>query len=293
MIHTIDLHFLDNPQTIAAFLIENGTEPILVETGAYSTFETLKKGIENLGFAIEDVRHVLLSHIHLDHAGAAWAFAKHGAKIYVHPFGAKHLENPTKLMDSAKRIYQDQMDRLWGDMQAIPFDQLVQVEHGKIYSFGNQELTAWHTPGHASHHVAWQLGNLLFTGDVAGVQIGTAPVVAPCPPPDIDFELWFESIKLIRRLKPEKMYLTHFGEKTNIEAHLADLEQNMKDNLAWISEHSKKGESLEQMSPKFDAWVRNSLISKGFNDFVLAQYQAANPASMSVAGLLRYLQKKS
>lgn len=293
MIHTIDLHFLGNPRTIATFLIENGNEPILIETGAYSTFQTLKKGIENIGFAIEDVRHVLLSHIHLDHAGAAWAFAKHGAKIYVHPFGAKHLENPSKLMDSAKRIYQDQMDRLWGEMQAIPADQIVQVEHGKTYSFGNQELIAWHTPGHASHHVAWQLGSSIFTGDVAGVQIDHAPVVAPCPPPDIDFELWFESIKLIRHLKPEKIYLTHFGEKTNIDSHLADLEQNMKENLEWISEHSRLGENLEQMTPLFDDWVRNGLIAKGFNDFVLAQYQAANPAWMSVAGLLRYLQKKS
>ena len=109
MIHILDLKFLDNDLTIAAFLVETSEGPILIETGPHSTFQQLSSEIQRVGFQVEDVKHVFLTHIHLDHAGAAWAFAEMGATIYVHPFGYKHLQNPVKLMESAKRIYQNQI----------------------------------------------------------------------------------------------------------------------------------------------------------------------------------------
>src|SRR5262249_13735426 len=152
-----------------------------------------------------------LTHIHLDHAGAAWAMAEMGANIYVHPRGYAHLADPSKLMASAKRLYQDQMDALWGTMKPIPAQQLVQVENGQKFTAGELEMVGWHTPGHAYHHIAWQCGKLVFTGDVGGVSIEGGPVQPPCPPPDIDPPAWKKSIELLRELQPERLYLSHFG----------------------------------------------------------------------------------
>ncbi len=292
MIHTLDLHFLENTDTIGAFLIETNERPILIETGPFSVFPVLKKAIENLDYQVEDIGHVLLTHIHLDHAGAAWKFAEHGAKIYVHPFGAKHLAHPQKLMQSATRIYGDDMERLWAAMNPIPEAQLVEVSDQEEIMVGNTMITAWHTAGHAVHHIAWQLGDVLFTGDVAGVQIGKGAVVPPCPPPDIDLEAWQISIDRIRSINPSKIYLTHYGAKTNVTEHLNQLETNLEKYAQWIRTRWESGESIEEMTPRFDEFLRQELIKMGVDQVGLKQYQAANPGWMSVAGLVRYWSKK-
>lgn len=289
----IDLHFLGNETTIASFLIESSEGPILVETGPHSTFSHLTKGIENAGYKVEDVQHVFLTHIHLDHAGAAWTFAKNGAKIYLHPFGVGHMADPSKLMESAKRIYQDKMDMLWGRMESIDKNLLIEVEDEAEITIGDKTFKSWHTPGHANHHIAWQLDNIIFTGDVAGVKIENGPVIAPLPPPDIHIEKWQKSIDLLKKLNPEKCYLTHYGEITNIHEHLDELSRNIHTQANWIKEHLGKGESLAEMTPQFDAFCVEDLKKQGLNDAEIAQYQAANPAWMSVAGLARYWKKKA
>lgn len=293
MIHVIDLHFLGMPEAIAAFLIANEAGLTLVETGPYSTFQSLENGINKAGYQIADVKHVLLTHIHLDHAGASWRFAQEGAQIYVHPFGQKHLHNPEKLMSSAKRIYQDQMDRLWGDMKAIPAEQLHVIEHEEVVKIGAMEFKAWHTPGHASHHIAWQLDNNLFAGDVAGVKIPGGIVVPPCPPPDIQVEDWQASIQLIRGLGISTMYLTHFGPFTNVEQHLDNLEQRLLSWAGWMKPHFEAGTSPDEIRPEFEAYALKELLDAGVSSDGLAKYNLANPSWMSVAGLLRYWKKKA
>jgi glyoxylase-like metal-dependent hydrolase (beta-lactamase superfamily II) len=292
MIHTIDLKFLGNTKTIAAFLIENGDDPILVETGPYSTFAYLKAGIEQAGYQVADIKHVFLSHIHFDHAGAAWAFAQHGATIYLHPFGAKHLAEPAKLYESARQIYQEQMDTLWGAMQSIPESQLQTAEDEQAFPIGNLVLKAWHTPGHAAHHIAWQLNEVIFAGDVAGVSIDNGPVIAPLPPPDIDIELWIKSIALLRRLNPAKMYLTHFGEISQITAHLEKLEYNIFLQVNWVKDHWLAGESITEMVRPFEQFCLEDLRKQGVAEADIQKYQGANPAFMSVAGLVRYWKKR-
>ena len=116
MVHIIDLHF-QMDHTIASFVVETAEGPVVIETGPHSVYPQLVSGLQKLGYQPADVKHVLLTHIHFDHAGAAWAFAEQGATVYVHPRGWKHLQDPTRLYNSAKRIYQDQMETLWGDMQ--------------------------------------------------------------------------------------------------------------------------------------------------------------------------------
>src|SRR5690606_24270805 len=201
-IHIIDLDFLNENQTIAAFLIVSKVGPILVETGPESTWMQLEEGINKLGYQVEDIKHVLLSHIHFDHAGAAWKLADAGAAIYVHPLGLPHLASPERLWNSAAQIYGEDMNRLWGKMKPIPEGQLIEARHGENLIVGEIEFTALHTPGHAIHHIAWQLGEVVFTGDVAGVKIDKGPVVPPCPPPDSHLENWKTSITVLRQIQP-------------------------------------------------------------------------------------------
>jgi glyoxylase-like metal-dependent hydrolase (beta-lactamase superfamily II) len=292
MYHTLDLHFLGYEHAIASFLIESSEGPILIESGPYSTFAHLEKALAEHGYKTQDVKHVLLSHIHFDHAGAAWAFAKHGAKIYLHPFGAGHMHDPTKLVASATMIYGDQMDVLWGKMEGIPKENLVEMVHEQTVTIGEHTFTALHTPGHAKHHIAWELGRTVFTGDVAGVQIGNGPVVPPCPPPDISLEDWNASLDRMLSRNPNKLVLTHFGERTNVAEHLSDLRAVLNNWAEWIHVRWEAGESADEITPKFMAYTNRQLLDRGVSEIGLKQYEAANPSWMSVAGLMRYWGKK-
>lgn len=288
----IDLNFQGIPSAIASYLIETEAGPVLIETGPYSTFHHLAQRLGVAGYRIEDIQHVFLTHIHLDHAGAAWAFAKKGAKIYVHPSGLAHLENPEKLMASARRIYQDDMDRLWGQMEPIPGNQLVAVEHEARFQIGANTLRALHTPGHAVHHIAWVLGDKIITGDVAGVKIGSGPVVPPCPPPDINIEDWERSIQILLAEAPKQLLLTHFGIVSDVEQHLSELKTELHAWANWIKPHYLQGNHPQKVTPAFQAFVQERLKKKGVNASGLKQYETANPSWMSVAGLMRYWHKK-
>lgn len=292
MIHILDLHFKNLPETIASFLIPLEQGVALVETGPYSTFPRLESELHALGYSLDDVRYVFLTHIHLDHAGAAWALAERGATVYVHPFGEKHLLQPERLMQSARRIYQEEMDTLWGDMRPIAPENLRTVSHGELIDIGGRQLTAWHTPGHAVHHIVWQLENIAFTGDVGGVKIANHLVVPPCPPPDINVEDWQQSIRLLRSLDLEAMYLTHFGPVHAVSAHLGQLEEQLLNWANWMLPFCEKQIPTEEITPKFQAFVANQLQEKGIDPLGLDQYEAANPSWMSVTGLMRYWNKK-
>lgn len=291
-IKIIDLHFQDAEQSIGSFIIESTEGPVLVETGPESTFEKLEEGIENSGYHVKDIKHVLLTHIHFDHAGAAWKFAKHGAKIYVHPIGLPHLASPEKLWNSAAQIYGDDMDRLWGKMEPIPEEQLVAVEDGSHIHIGDIDIEAIYTPGHAVHHNAYQIGSVIFTGDVAGVKIGNGPVVPPCPPPDINISLWKESINKLKARNPSTLILTHFG-KQNPDEIFDTLEIMLDDWANWMKPFFEAGTSPEEITPQFMAYTKKQLQQNGLNDREIETYEYANPSWMSVSGLLRYWKLKS
>ncbi len=292
MIHTLDLEF-QVKQAIAAFVIETSEGPVLVETGPHSVLPRLESELGRLGYKMEDFKHVFLSHIHFDHAGAAWAFAQAGAKVYVHPRGYKHLLDPTRLYGSAKRIYGDMMESLWGLMEAIPEHLLESVDDEREITVGDTTFKAWHTPGHASHHIAWQVGDVIFSGDVAGCKIDGGPVVPPCPPPDINVEQWVDSINILRAQKPKRLYLTHFGPIDNVEEHLSELENILQDWANWMKPHYDAGRKAPEVVPEFQAYAHKQLIAAGLDEDGAARYEAANPSYMSVAGLLRYWHKKT
>lgn len=293
MIHILDLEFQGIDHAIASFLIETSAGPVLIESGPYSTFPAMESALRQHGYKTSDIQHVLLTHIHFDHAGAAWAFAKSGAKIYLHPFGASHMEDPTRLYESASRIYGDQMGPLWGAMEKIPGDQLITLGHSEQLTIGDQTFTALHTPGHAQHHIAWELGEVIFTGDVAGVKIGAGPVVPPCPPPDINLEDWNQSLDILLERKAKTLYLTHYGQITQIDSHIQELRAMLTDWANWIKPKWESGMAADEMTPLFSKYTADQLSGLGVSAHGVKQYEAANPSWMSVAGLIRYWKKKN
>ncbi len=292
MVKIIDLFFQGSSETIASFLIESSEGPILIETGPHSTLQNLAVGLEENGYSVEDIKHVFLTHIHLDHGGAAWVFAEKGANIYLHPSGIRHFYNPQKLVDSARMIYKDDMEKLWGDIYPIPLEHLKGVNPNQKVKIGDIKLQACYTPGHAVHHIAWRFGDVLFTGDAAGIRIRNQLVSAPCPPPDINLEDWMESIKLIRSKRIKTLYLTHFGKVDDVKEHLLELQGRLWNWANWIKPHWEAGRSMEEVTPLFQSYVQAQLDSAGITGDDLTRYEWANPAWMSVAGLYRYWNKR-
>ncbi|MCX6547513.1 MAG: MBL fold metallo-hydrolase [Acidobacteria bacterium] len=289
---TLDLHF-KVPGTVAAFLVRTPAGPVLVETGPESLYGNLEAAVNAQGFAMTDIRHVFVTHIHLDHAGSAWRLARHGAKVYVHPRGAAHLVDPTKLMDSARRIYKDDMDPLWGRMDAIPADQVVALGDGECVDLGGLAMEAIHTPGHAVHHITYRLEDGLFTGDVGGIRIGNGPTIPPLPPPDIDLGTWADSIARMRATGSQFIYPTHFGIKDDAAAHFDSLEENLHRIATWVKERLATGEDEAAMVPPFQAFMHDLLAGYGLPESAIQLYEIADPAFMSVYGLVRYWRKQA
>jgi glyoxylase-like metal-dependent hydrolase (beta-lactamase superfamily II) len=288
----LDLHF-QTEGTVAAFLIRTSDGPVLVETGPESLFPRLRAAVEGQGFALEDIRHVFVTHIHLDHAGSAWRLARHGAQVYVHPAGAAHLQDPGKLMASATRIYGDAMERLWGRLEPIAGDRIVALEDGQAVRIGGALIEAIHTPGHAIHHITYRLDDGLFTGDVGGIRIGDGPTIPPFPPPDIDLEAWGESILRMRAARPRCIFPTHFGIHRDGAAHFDSLEANIHRIAAWVRARLAEGHSEEAMVPPFQAFMDELLAGCGLPEQGLRDYEIADPAFMSVHGLARYWRKRA
>ena len=234
----IDLQWLDQPGVIASYLLAAGHDLTLIETGPGSTIPALLNGIRQAGYDPAQVTKLIVTHIHLDHAGGAGGLlaAMPQAQVYVHEVGAPHLINPEKLLASAQRIYGAEMERLWGAFLPVPAERLVVLRDGDTVQAGPRTLEALYTPGHASHHIAlWDAANQqIWTGDVAGVRLETPYVRPPTPPPDLDLELWRASVERIIALHPTTLYLTHFGPFTDVDRHFYELGHRL---FTWGGHH--------------------------------------------------------
>ncbi|HEX9011504.1 MAG TPA: MBL fold metallo-hydrolase [Holophagaceae bacterium] len=287
----LDLHF-QAEGTVGAFLVRTSEGPVLVETGPESLVGHLEAAVQAQGFDLADIRHVFVTHVHLDHAGAAWRLARSGARIYVHPKGAPHLVDPGKLLGSAQRIYGEAMERLWGRLEPIPAGQITALEDGAIVRIGDTGLQAIHTPGHAVHHITYRLDDGLFTGDVGGIRIGDGPVIPPFPPPDIDLEAWTDSILRMKATRPAFIYPTHFGIKRDGLAHFDSLEENLHRIAQWMRGELATGIAEEALVPRFQGYLQELLAGHGLTEAAIQDYEIADPAFMSVYGLARYWRKR-
>jgi len=224
----VDLNFLGRPQIIATAVLRGAAGVALVDPGPSTTQAHLIKALAAHGLALKDVRQILLTHIHLDHAGATGSLLRENPaiEVYVHERGARHLVDPAKLLASATRLYGDDMERLWGEVASVPASQVRQLAGGERLEVGGRTLEVAYTPGHAIHHVAYfdRASRVAFVGDVAGIRRGNGTyILPPTPPPDVDLEAWRASADRILAWDPDTLFLTHFGPHGGVRPHFQQL----------------------------------------------------------------------
>jgi glyoxylase-like metal-dependent hydrolase (beta-lactamase superfamily II) len=273
-VRVIDLMHLGRERVIGCWQVDD----VLIDPGPGSTLPVL---LNALGDARP--RAVLLTHIHLDHAGATGALVERwpDLEVYVHELGAPHLIDPTRLIESATRLYGNQMDRLWGEIVPVPERNLHLLTGGERLLGGRFDVA--YTPGHASHHVSYRHRTTAFVGDVGGVRIGVDSLtIPPTPPPDIDLEAWHESLETIAGWKPDRLAITHFGAAEDVEQQLTEVGARLDE---WAER--ARTQDLET----FVAGVQAE-IERVSGPEVAATYRQAAPPEQLHAGLARYWRRR-
>lgn len=280
-VHQIDLLYRGAPGGIATYLVDTDDGPAIVDSGPASCRPALEAGLAAHGLRLRDLRHLLLTHIHLDHAGAAGTLVRLNPRLQVHvsEIGAPHVLDPSRLERSARRLYLDAFDTLFGELAPVPEQNLHVVGDGVL------GLECFRTPGHASHHVSYLGGDgTLFAGDVLGVRVVPGRYIIPAaPPPDITLEGWDESLRAIEERAPERAALAHFGIVEDVEDHVDRLRETLARWAGWV-----------------DAGLdEESFVRRGRAELDAAEGEAADAyissgnLSLSFAGLRRYFDKKA
>ncbi|MEO6496862.1 MAG: MBL fold metallo-hydrolase [Solirubrobacteraceae bacterium] len=266
----LDVMHLGHQRVVCCHEPEPG---VIVDPGPSSALDSLLAALGDV-----EVRRILLTHIHLDHAGATGLLVQRfpAAEVWVHERGAPHLVDPAKLVASATRLYGDDMDRLWGEIVPVPAERLRVLSGGETIEGYRVE----YTPGHASHHVAYlhAATGTALCGDVAGVRIGDGPLIAPTPPPDIDIEAWHRSLERIAAWRPERLALTHWGSFGDAVDHLARLHEELDQSVRQAQALGPEGYRAH-MAKRFAAATDE------------ASYHRASPPPTLHPGLDRYLRK--
>lgn len=291
----IDHRFRGSEGIIASYLLAGDGDLALIEAGPESTQPALLAGIRAAGFEPDRITRVLLTHVHLDHAGGTGTLLHHlpEATVHVHPAGAPHLRDPGRLLESAGRIYGDAMERLWGRVEPVAEARVRPLFDGEEISAAGRTLRALDTPGHAGHHLAFhdEEAGCVFTGDVAGIRLGGAAYVSPpTPPPDIDLPLWRGSLLRLRVLAPRRLYLTHFGEVDDPAWHLDDLLARLYRWTGWVEGRLACGADPAALAGELEARERATIRALSGGDLA-ERYALAIPYGMSIDGLLRALRR--
>jgi glyoxylase-like metal-dependent hydrolase (beta-lactamase superfamily II) len=278
-IEPIDLHHQGVQKSIGSYVLDTDDGPAIFDCGPATAIDALKAGLAERNLALTDVRHLLLSHIHLDHAGAAGTLVlEHPAlQVHVSAVGAPHLLDPSRLESSARRLYGDDFDTLWGELVPVP-PQNVHIAGDRVLG-----LECFPSPGHASHHVCYlDRDGTLYAGDAAGVRILPGRhVFPPTPPPDIDVEAWQRTLDEIERRAPDRLALVHFGVAEDPGRHLAELRLELLDWAEFVL-----GGATEE---EFVAYARTELADSGDD---VSLYDAAMPFWQSYRGLKRWADKR-
>jgi len=285
----IDLNFQGKPHSIASYLIGYSGGAVLIECGPGSTLPALEAGLAREGLSARDVTHVLLTHIHLDHAGAAGWLSQLGAQIIVHPNGAPHMLNPEKLIASATRIYKDEMQTLWGEFLPVVENQLKVPKDAEEIVIGDLRFVAINAPGHAEHHYCYLFENVCFTGDVGGIRIpGYQYMRLPMAPPELNFDKWRATLARLRQEKIARIAPTHFGIFDDPEWHLREVEKDLDAAEKWLESVMPSNPSVDELRVQLIAWMNEQGRALNLDQRVVKAYDLANPLDMSADGLYRY-----
>ncbi len=290
----IDTRYAGTPEAVGVFLL-TGDRPALIETGSGSTVDTLLEGIRAAGLDPRDLKALAVTHIHLDHAGAVGVLAQRypHLDVYVHPLGAPHLIDPSRLLQSAGRLYGDQMDRLFGEVIPVPREQVHILEDGAHVLLGSRRITAIDTPGHARHHHVFHdpLAGDVFTGDAAGVALpGSRFVRPPTPPPEIDIPAWDATIARLRALRPRRLLLTHFGAHTWADALLTQLQHRLHEAVTLVQTALEDGLDEDTIIERLRAVAAaetSNLAGPGSSD----RFEVVMAMRLSTLGLIRYVKR--
>jgi glyoxylase-like metal-dependent hydrolase (beta-lactamase superfamily II) len=293
----VDLNFLGRPGIIATAILQSAAGVALVDPGPSTTLAGLKAQLAETGIGLTDIRQILLTHIHLDHAGCAGALMDDcpHAELLVHERGAPHMVDPSKLMASATRLYGADMERLWGEMRPAAAARVRILQGGERIGVSGRMLRVGYTPGHASHHVSYfdPSSGIAFVGDTAGIRRGQGNyILPPTPPPDIDLEAWRQSADLILAWAPDTLFLTHFGPFHGPQPHFQELFERLQ---LWseLVRRLLRDPSLtdDQRQERFvDEAVQE--LRRTVGDSEAGHYSRAGRLDYSWQGLARYWRKK-
>ena len=292
----IDLDFLGRPRVIATAVVQSEAGVALVDPGPSTCLETLRRKLAAQGIGVRDVRAVLLTHIHLDHAGAAGSLVRENPdlEVHVHERGAPHMADPARLLASAGRLYGADMDRMWGEFLPVPARNIRELRGGEQLEVAGRRFEVAYLPGHASHHVGFldRSSGVALVGDTAGVRTGAALfVMPPTPPPDIDIDAWLESVEVIRGWRPSTLFATHFGPHEDVTGHLDAFVEHL-DALSGIARRVAAGEgSDDDRLRAFTAEARLHL-QRHLPPEEVDLYDFASPLTLGWLGLARYWRKR-
>jgi glyoxylase-like metal-dependent hydrolase (beta-lactamase superfamily II) len=293
-IHTLDLHFQNTPGLIAAYLVECGGALALIETGPGSCHEHLVAEIAARGFSPADIRHVFVTHIHLDHSGGAGWWARKGATVYCHPNAAKHLIDPSRLIGSAQLIYGDRMDALWGAILPAPESNVIALQDGESVTVGDSQITAWDTPGHARHHHAFVMEDTCFSGDVAGVRLdGSDYHSVAAAPPQFDPVAYIASVDRLLARRFQKLCIAHFGIMDDPTAHLLAYRERISEVSRVVGASFASGESAAETRALFEKHEHAAAVSCGVDASLWQRYEMGNSTAMCADGIRLYHEKRA
>jgi glyoxylase-like metal-dependent hydrolase (beta-lactamase superfamily II) len=293
----VDLQFLGTPRVIATGVLYGPGGAVLVDPGPSSTLPILRAALGSAGIAIADVTALLLTHIHLDHAGASGTLVHENPRlrVYVHANGAPHLVNPEKLLASATRLYGEEMDRLWGEIRPVPSDAVVTLRGGERIEAGGRHLDVAYTPGHASHHVCYFSDDtgIAFVGDAAGIRIAPRGyVVPPTAPPEVDLGAWRQTVARIEAWGAETLFLTHFGAWSPVAPHLAEFGEHLELSSRLVqsslaregTDEAREGWFVDEMRRELRQWM---------DEGDALRYEVAARLDLNWKGLARYWRKRN
>jgi glyoxylase-like metal-dependent hydrolase (beta-lactamase superfamily II) len=290
----LDLEFQGRPHIIASAVLTGAAGVAIVDPGPSSTLPVLRRALGDAGITVADVTDIVLTHIHLDHAGSTGTLLgeQPRLRVWVHEAGAPHLAAPEKLVASATRLWGSEMDRLWGDVRPVPSSAISILRGGERIVAGGRSWEVEYTPGHASHHVSYfdRDSGIAFVGDTAGIRMPGSIAVPPTPPPDIDLELWAESLARIEAWRPETLFVTHFGPSSPSGPHLTD----MRAHLAFVAQLARGSLAREGSDEDREAWfsdeLRRELRQRAGE--AAAGYEFAGRFDLNWRGLARYWRKR-
>lgn len=293
---TLDAYHMGRAHVVASYLLL-GDEPALVDPGPAGTLPNIEAALAQHDLRFTDLRYILLTHIHMDHAGATGLILERNPaiRVYVHERGAPHLVDPSRLIKSAAQLWGDQLERLWGRTIPVPAAAITSLVGGEQVQLGRRLLRAYDAPGHARHHLVWydELSGAAFVGDNAGVRLPMVRFTRPAtPPPEVDLEAWLHTLDLITSLQPTWLMLTHFGAHADVDFHLADFRARL---LRW-SELVRAGlatgatETEQIATLQAEAEAESARLSAAEQ---AALNQQSGDVSLSWRGLARYWLKRA